>query len=126
MILKNPNTPNAPQYVGAVTVVVGFVLLGAVIVVVARPDSDIVVVLTLSFGFATSMAGTVISAMKSQEASLQAQAANEQAKETHLIVNSRMEQAIKDAAKAAYGEGVKAGREDANKRTDMLKREDKK
>lgn len=103
---KAPAQGNSAQYVWAVVIIVMVVFIAAASIIIYRPDADILVVLTVSLGFATAISTSVMSAMKAQE--------------THLLVNSRMEKAITDATMAAFGEGMKQGRETANARTDML------
>jgi hypothetical protein len=118
---------NSAQYIWAVVAVVLVVGSFASAIIVFRPDADIALVLTVSFGFASMIITNIFATMKSQEASTQAQAANSQAQETHVLVNSRMSEAVSDAARAAYSEGLEAGRKLANERNDMLndKKQDK-
>jgi Mn2+/Fe2+ NRAMP family transporter len=98
--------PNNTPYILAVVVMVIAAIAGIAVILVLRPDSDPLVVSGVIAGIFTPTALSLMSFLKAQE--------------THVLVNSRMSEAITDAAKAAYGEGMKAGRESANERTDML------
>jgi len=116
---KSTLTPGLP-YLIAIVIMIMLGVLGVILIAALRPEDDIVVVGGLVFGFVTPATVSILTFIKAEEAKFESEAAKAQAQETHALVNSRMEQAIKDAARAAYGDGVKDGRESANQRTDDL------
>jgi hypothetical protein len=109
---KQPKDPNTPYLMATViSLLIGIV--GVVMVVTLRPDFDILVVAGVIFAFLTPTTTSLLALMKTQET-------NEQAKETHLSVNSRLDAFIVSASNAARAEGVKEGEKAANLRTDEL------
>jgi hypothetical protein len=96
---------------------VGMVTAGSIIVL--RPDSDPVVVIGVVGGLVTSITFALLGFLKADES-------HAQSKETYHLVNSRMELAMKDAVKSAYGLGLEEGRKRANTRTDNLEKKKRK
>lgn len=96
---------NAP-YLVAVVLMVLIAISGVVLIVIFRPDADILIVFSGVFGFLTPTTLSLLAFMKSQE--------------THLSVNSRLDEFIQNAEAAAEERGKRMGRETANARTDML------
>lgn len=88
---------------------------GLSLILFIRPDYDPVLVAGIIFAFLTPTTTSLLSLMKAEEA-------KEQAKETHLSVNSRLDKFIEQAAVAARAEGMDMGRKAANERTDALEK----
>lgn len=86
---------------------------GLSLILFIRPDYDPLLVAGIIFAFLTPTTTSLLSFIQAKEA-------KEQAKETHLAVNSRLDQFIKQATLVAKAEGVDEGRKDANARTDLL------
>jgi len=108
-----PNQDSSTPYLAAVIISLLIGIAGVATVVAIRPDFDILVVAGVIFAFLTPTTTSLLALMKTQET-------NEQAKETHLSVNSRLDAFIQNAANAARAEGVKEGTIQANIRTDEL------
>jgi hypothetical protein len=110
--IKNalPAPTNAP-YLIAIVIMAIVTVAAIVIIAVVRPAQDNASINIQIIGFATTTTAAILAFMKAQE--------------THLSVNSRLEQFIKNADRAARSEGElvgrAAGREQADKRTDTLK-----
>lgn len=113
-VKKDPSTP----YLTAVITALVVGIAGVVLIVTLRPDFDILVVAGIVFAFLTPTTTSLLALLKTQET-------NEQAKETHLSVNSRLDAFIKQAEQAARAEGVMQGEERANLRTDQLMKDNK-
>ena len=84
-----------------------------------RKDVDVLAVFAVMSIFILQ----VINLVKANEVKEVAKQTQEQARETHLSVNSRLDAFIKQAAEAAKAEGEKEGRNAANARTDELARQ---
>jgi hypothetical protein len=97
---------NNIPYLIAVVVMMLIAILGVSAIAIFRPDTDVLVVFGVVFGFLTPTTLSLLALMKSQE--------------THLSVNSRLDEFMRNAEEAAEGRGMKKGREAANERTDML------
>lgn len=106
---KDKSTP----YLAAVLVMLVVGIMGVVTIVSIRPDFDILVVAGVIFAFLTPTTTSILALLKTQET-------NEQAIETHLSVNSRLDAFIKQAELVARAAGVVEGEEKANLRTDSL------
>lgn len=107
--VKDKSTP----YLAAVLVMLVVGIMGVVTIVSIRPDFDILVVAGVIFAFLTPTTTSILALLKTQET-------NEQAIETHLSVNSRLDTFIKQAELVARAAGVVEGEEKANLRTDSL------
>ena len=111
--IKNalPQPSNTP-YLIAVVVMMALAIIAIVIVAVSRPQQDNSSLYVLILGSIGPTTLALLAFMKAQE--------------THLSVNSRLEQFIKNADRAARSEGElagrAAGREAADQRTDELKK----
>ena len=107
------NEDNTGKYL---TAILGALLLGIgglAVILWLRPEYDPVLVAGMIFAFLTPTTTSLLSFMKAEEA-------KEQAKETHLSVNSRLDKFIEQASVAAKAEGMDLGRKEANDRTDAL------
>lgn len=108
-----PVSSNVP-YLIAVAVMVGLSLAAVVAVTVIRPDQENASIYALIFASTGPTTLALLAFMKAQE--------------THLSVNSRLEQFIRNAERAQRAEGELAGRAagaaEAYERTDMLKDSD--
>jgi hypothetical protein len=104
-----PQANNVPYLIAVVSMAV-VAITGSILITVFRPDSDIVVVFGLVAGFMTPTTISLLSFMKAQE--------------THLSVNSRLDEFIYNAKLSSRAEGVEEGRKIANDRTDKLKEND--
>jgi hypothetical protein len=106
--------PNNVPYIIAVVVMAVIGVVAVVAITIARPDKDNTAVYAIIFSSLTPTTLALLAFMKSQE--------------THLAVNSRLDQFIENADRAARSEGElvgrAAGRESANERTDVLKRQE--
>lgn len=104
-------SPNNTPYVIAVVIMSIIAMVCIVAVTLIRPSQDNSVLNVLILGFSTTTTAAILAFMKAQE--------------THLSVNSRLEQFIRNADRAARSEGElvgrAAGREQADQRTDTLK-----
>jgi hypothetical protein len=100
-----PHNRNTP-YIIAVIVMALFGVAGVTVIGALRPEDDIVIIGAMVFGFITPTTLSLLSFMKSQE--------------THLSVNSRLDQFMENARVAAHGVGLEEGRAEANRRTDEL------
>ena len=108
-----PNDNSHAPYLAATVISLLIGIAGVATVVSLRPDFDILVVAGVIFAFLTPTTTSLLALMKTQET-------NEQAKETHLSVNSRLDAFIQNASSVARAEGVKEGEQQANLRTDEL------
>jgi hypothetical protein len=99
---------------------------GVALLIWLRPDYDPLLVAGVIFAFLTPTTTSLLSFFKASEAKEQAQETAEQATETHLSVNSRLDAFIRQAAALARAEGLsegeEIGRNAANTRTDELKK----
>lgn len=104
------HTSNVP-YLIAVVVMVIVALAAVVVIAIVRPNQDNSALYVLITGFDTTTTAAILAFMKAQE--------------THLSVNSRLEEFIRNADRSARAEGElagrEAGRESADHRTDSLK-----
>jgi len=98
--------PNNTPYLIAVVIMILLGVAGVAVISALRPWDDVLVVGAMVFGFITPTTLSLLSFMKAQE--------------THLSVNSRLEEFMRNAAEAAHGVGVEEGRVKANARTDAL------
>lgn len=99
----------APSPFAAIVAVLLIGVTGVVIISVLRPDLDPLAVSAVIFGFLTPTTLSLMSYLKAQE--------------THLAVNSRLDEFIKNAAAAALAAGQEAGRKESEARTDELNRQ---
>jgi len=113
MEATKPKTPN-PFIAMVAVLLIGVV--GVAVISAIRPDVDVLVISAVIFGFLTPTTASLLSYLKAQEAQAQAQ-------ETHLAVNSRLDEFIKNASLAANAAGRKEGREASEARTDELTRQ---
>lgn len=102
-------------YLIAIVVMVLIGIGGISLIVSLRPDTDFLIVSAAVFGFITPTTLALMTFLKAQEAS-------NQARETHLAVNSRLDSFIENAKLAAKAEGKDEGREAANVRNDERQR----
>jgi len=100
-------SPNNIPYVVAIIVMTGIAIVGVATITIFRPNQDNTVVIASIFGFLAPTTLSLLAFMKAQE--------------THLSVNSRLDQFMKNAELAARSEGFKQGQQEANDRTDLLK-----
>ena len=110
----NPPSTNS-TYLIAIVVMVLIGISGIALIVSLRPDTDFLIVSAAVFGFITPTTLALMTFLKAQEAT-------QQAKETHLAVNSRLDAFIKNAEAAARAQGKDEGREAANLRSDERQR----
>lgn len=82
---------------------------GVVLVTILRPDLDPLAISAVIFGFLTPTTLSLMSYLKSQE--------------THLAVNSRLDEFIRNASAAAKAVGQEAGRKESEARADELNRQ---
>lgn len=75
-------------------------------------EGDNTAIITAIIGLAVPTIASVMAYLKTQE--------------THAIVNSKLDEVVKTATFAAHAEGVEEGRDEANKRTDILDAKKKK
>lgn len=92
------------QYLVAIISMFFFGVVGIVLVSTFRQGQDLPIIITAIFSVLTPTTLSLLSFMKSQE--------------THLSVNSRLDQFIKNADIAARAEGKIEGARVANKRND--------
>lgn len=104
------NPRNSVPYLLAVVIMAIVTMAAITIIAVARTGEDNATLYAMIIGFATTTTAAVLAFMKSQE--------------THLSVNSRLDQFIRNADRSARAEGElagrAAGRELADARTDQL------
>lgn len=81
-------------------------IIGVGGIIYLRPDSDLIIVMATVFGFTAPTTLSLLAFLKAQE--------------THLSVNSRLDDLIKNATNAARNQGVQDGMDKANARTDDL------
>lgn len=98
-VVPAPN--NVPYLVAIVTMAI-VAIAGSVLISYLRPDSDIVVVFGLIAGFMAPTTLSLLAFMKAQE--------------THLSVNSRLDQFIENAKASSRAEGVEAERTRGDKK----------
>lgn len=96
----------APNPFVAIVAVLLIGVVGVVLVTVLRPDLDPLAISAVIFGFLTPTTLSLMSYLKAQE--------------THLAVNSRLDDLIDNAKKAAEAVGKEAGRKESEARTDDL------
>lgn len=96
----------APSPFAAIVAVLLIGVTGVVTITILRPDLDPLAVSAVIFGFLTPTTLSLMSYLKAQE--------------THLAVNSRLDQFIINAAKAAEAVGKEVGRKESEARTDDL------
>src|SRR3990167_10747566 len=89
-------SPNNIPYVVAIIVMMGIAIVGVATITIFRPNQDNTVVIASIFGFLAPTTLSLLAFMKAQE--------------THLSVNSRLDQFMKNAELAARAEGELAGR----------------
>ncbi len=103
--------PNNTPYVIATVIMASVCVLALVFINYTRPDKDNSTLNTMIIGFTTTTTWALLAFLKAQE--------------THLSVNSRLDQFIKNADRAARSEGELVGRaaglDQANRRTDDIK-----
>lgn len=103
--------PNNVPYIIAVVVMIVVVVIAITVIAVTRPERDNSALYALILGSIGPTTLSLLAYMKSQE--------------THLSVNSRLEQFIRNADRAARSEGElkgrAAGQMAADVRTDTLK-----
>lgn len=109
---------NSYLIVTVVFVVVGIVGIAAIML--WRPDADFLLVSGGIFTFITLTITNLFGFMKAKDAEAEAREARFQARETHLAVNSRLDEFIRNAEEAARAQGMQAGGKAANERTDAL------
>lgn len=130
--------PKSQNYLLVILLMVLFGLGAVILVLTLRQDLDFLVVSGAVFLLITSLTTSIFNIMKTdqtlseaREANIKAQLALSATKETHLIVNNRIDEfkklfmereqeRSKVAEATAYGEGRKDGRIDADVRTDKL------
>lgn len=96
----------APNPFVAIVAVLLIGVAGVVLVTVLRPDLDPLAISAVIFGFLTPTTLSLMSYLKAQE--------------THLAVNSRLDDLIENAKKAAEAVGKEVGRKESEARTDDL------
>lgn len=79
----------------AIVVMSLFGIVGVVLVQIMKPDSDNTTLITMIVGFIASMTTSLLALMKAQE--------------THLSVNSRLDQFMSTAKAASHAEGILEG-----------------
>lgn len=101
-----------PPYVWAVVVVFFLTLLAILALISFQPDKDHTQEIITIVGMLAPTIASILAVMKAQE--------------THLSVNSRLDNFIEASAKSGREQGDKEGyargQEDANARTDALKK----
>jgi len=107
------NDNNTGKYLVAIICSLILGIGGLATILWIRPEYDPVLVAGIIFAFLTPTTTSLLSFMKAGEA-------KEQARETHLSVNSRLDKFIEQASIAARAEGMDVGRKEANDRTDAL------
>lgn len=106
--MKSSNTP----YIIAIIIMATLGALGIVVISLFNPGKDNSLIIASLLGFLTPTTLSLLALMKSQE--------------THLSVNSRLEEFIKNAGDAARAEGVIEGRDSENaKNLDTVEKESK-
>lgn len=108
-----PVADDTGKYLAAVLAAILLGIVAVVLVLWLRPEYDPLIVIVSVFTIITPTTTSLLSFMKAEEA-------KEQAKETHLSVNSRLDAFITQASASARAEGVVAGEIKANERTDLL------
>lgn len=103
---RSSNTP----YLIAVVLMVALAITAVVTITVIRPDRDNSSLYALIFASIGPTTLALLAFMKAQE--------------THLSVNSRLEQFIRNAGRASRAEGELAGLAAADKRADSLKKDE--
>lgn len=94
------------QYVVAVLIMSAFGVAAVVSITVLRPSQDNTVLIASVFGFLLPTTMALLAFLKTQE--------------THLMVNSRLEDFIKEAKAASRAEGVTEGMHVAEGRSDVI------
>lgn len=108
-----PIADDTGKYLAAILTAILLGILAVVLVLWLRPEYDPLIVIVAVFTIITPTTTSLLSFMKAEEA-------KEQAKETHLSVNSRLDAFIAQASASARAEGVVEGQTKANERTDLL------
>lgn len=103
---EKPAAPNVP-YLATIIIMVAVGILGVLGFLSIRPDENILVVAGIMFAIITPVTTSIMTLMQSRD--------------THKAVNSRLDAFIEQAASSARAEGMEAGREKADLRTDELK-----
>lgn len=106
-----PNQSSNVPYILAVVIMMTLAITGSVSLLIFRPEQDNSSTIGLIFGFLSTTTLSLLAFMKSQE--------------THLSVNSRLDQFIESAKKIARAEGSIEGRLASEKRTDELEKSKK-
>lgn len=117
--IKLPPSENRPYMIAVViTIVMSLVIF--LFVLSWRPDIDILIVGAVELGFSTTIITLLINTMITQETKREAREAKQQAQETHLSVNGRMDAFMKNVEAVAMAKGREEGQQIANERTDNL------
>ena len=95
-------------YVVAVIIMMVIGVSGSIILTLLNKSQDNTVLIAAIFGFLTPTTLSLLAFMKSQE--------------THLSVNSRLDEFMKATRSSAMAEGRIQGQDEANARTDALKK----
>lgn len=108
--IAEPEKPAAPSnvpYLATIIIMVAVGILGVLGFLSIRPDENILVVAGIMFAIITPVTTSIMTFMQSRD--------------THKAVNSRLDAVIEHAAASARAEGMEAGQDKANLRTDELK-----
>ena len=114
LLLESPikiSKNNAP-YIILLVIMAGLVLTSIVLLEIFT-DGDNAVTIGLIFGFGATLTTGILTYQRAEKA-------ENQSMETHIMVNSRLSEWMKEAKAASHAEGEQAGRISANERTDKL------
>lgn len=103
--IKNSMTRS---YLISIVVMTMVAIGGVALITYLRPESDLVIVMAAVFGLIAPTTVSLLAFLKAQE--------------THLSVNSRLDEFIRSETRAARSVGVQEGRELADARTDELQK----
>lgn len=103
MMIKNSMSRS---YLMAIVSMSLVAVAGVIAIVSLRPESDLVIVMATVFGFTAPTTLSLLAFLKAQE--------------THLSVNSRLDDLIKNASRVARETGIREGMVLADERTDKL------
>lgn len=103
---QKPAAPGNTPYLVTIIIMTVIGVLAITAFLSVRPDENILVVSGIVFTFLTPITASIMTFMQSRD--------------THKAVNSRLDQFIETAGKAAFAEGSTSGRHDAEARADVL------
>ena len=113
-LLQSPQTlpTNKTPYI-VLLVVMATIVLASIVLLEIFTDTDNAVTIGLIFGFGATLTTGILTYQRAERAETQSM-------QTHIMVNSRLSEWMKEAKAASHAEGEVIGRDLANARTDKL------